>query len=655
MNTISWDWKYHDVAGEGSSQWSFLQFAFYNGTNYFLEMYMGRGDDYMDGNSSTTARIRVPGFGTRDSWEHTELDLYDIMQEVGFIDLKISSILFETYYYGGILGERVEVLIDNFSMETHPLANPSFEYLDPYSTYDPFQGWWRYSSNGEVTPSTMMHSYSYSANITVAPFGAGTADGLYRSELYFEFDPSLFIDFWWRLEDIQSTSETCAWMDLEFINHLGGNSYLRYIVGRSSAYVISNTTNVKWIDANGFNQTSSWNQLYRNVTADIENAFSISADDWELYQVMTLVYADAGMRTSLLIDDFNYKDGVPPSIDSVTPPSSVMYYDTGYVRTVASDVRPGVARVVVNYTTDSWSTWHTTTGSYSTVNDWFNVFIPMQAYGTTVEFYVIAIDGGGLETIDDNGGSFYSYTVGDDVIPSVSFTTPSFFEEIEGQVSIVIEAVDSGSGVAFVELYIDSGVSMPLVMNDTVAPYEYTWNTDVEDLGTYTLYANVVDNAGLSNGAIVNVTVVDTLAPELNSPDDIEFTVGETGYTIDWDPTDVRPYGYVVYLDGAFYQFNNWNSSSEHIVIDLDGLAVGTYNFTCVVVDGTINGAIDTVFVTVNEAVVTTPTGASSTTTTTSGPTGGGDLMTPLLVVAIVGVVGILLVVFIVLPKMKKT
>ncbi|TFH08336.1 MAG: hypothetical protein E4H14_06635, partial [Candidatus Thorarchaeota archaeon] len=204
MNTISWDWKYHDAAVD-SNQWAYVQFGFYNGTNYFLELYMGRGDDSMEGNSTTTARIRLPGFGTRDSWVHTEFDLYDLMQEVGFIDLKLTLIRFEAMNLPLGLGEKVELLIDNFVMETDPFANPSFEYLDPYTTYDPFQGWWRSTSNGDVNPSTTSHSGTYSANITVDATGIGAADGLYRSELYFEFDPALFTDFWWQLEDIQGT------------------------------------------------------------------------------------------------------------------------------------------------------------------------------------------------------------------------------------------------------------------------------------------------------------------------------------------------------------------------------------------------------------------------------------------------------------------
>ncbi|MHA1930557.1 MAG: hypothetical protein ACTSV2_18440, partial [Candidatus Thorarchaeota archaeon] len=377
MNTISWDWKYSDVTGEGNSQYSFMELNFYNGTNYFMELYMGRGTDYMAGNTTTRARIRLPGFGTRDAWVHSEIDVYELMQEVGFFDLRLVNIKFETYYYGGLIGERVQTLIDNFKMVTQPFGNPSFDYTDLFGTFDPFRGWLRYSSNGDVNPSTTSHAGTYSANITVDATGIDTADGLYRSEMYFKFDPALFTDFWWRLEAIQGTGETCAWIDFELFNHLGGISVLRYILGKSSAYTADNTTQRKWIEADGFNQTGTWNLLSRNITADIEEAFSVSADDWELYQLTTFVYADAGMRTSLLIDEFNLKDMNPPSVDSVSYDSTPMYYEDVHIQTVASDVRPGISGIVINYTTDSWSTWHTIAGAYD-AGDWYNVYIPMQ-------------------------------------------------------------------------------------------------------------------------------------------------------------------------------------------------------------------------------------------------------------------------------------
>jgi hypothetical protein len=139
--------------------------------------------------------------------------------------------------------------------------------------------------------------------------------------------------------------------------------------------------------------------------------------------------------------------------------------------------------------------------------------------------------------------------------------------------------------------------------------------------------------------------VVDSTHPILDTPDDVEFTVGETGNTIDWLPSDSRPTSYEVFVNSVSTFSGDWNASSEHIVVNLDGLIVGSYNYTCVVYDEGGNSAIDTVIVTVND-VVTTPT----TTTTTPPPPGD---MTMLLVLAGAGV-AVVIVVIVVLQMKKK-
>ena len=145
---------------------------------------------------------------------------------------------------------------------------------------------------------------------------------------------------------------------------------------------------------------------------------------------------------------------------------------------------------------------------------------------------------------------------------------------------------------------------------------------------------------------------MDTLDPVLDSPDDVEFTVGESGNNIDWDPTDNRPASYEVFVDTISTYTGLWNSSSEHIVIDLDDLAVGTYNYTCVVYDDAGNIHSDRVIVTVNEVVTTPTTTTTPTSGTTTPPPTGGD-MTMILIVAGAGVAGILVIVVVLWMKKK--
>jgi plastocyanin len=300
---------------------------------------------------------------------------------------------------------------------------------------------------------------------------------------------------------------------------------------------------------------------------------------------------------------------------------------------------------------------------------YYTATIPAQDYGLTVDFRVGVVDTGYQVTVDDNGGLYYSYTVGDDVDPTLTITNPANNTDQEGLLSITADADDAGAGVEYVTFNPDGASAI----NDYTAPYSQNWNLDDAALGSHFIDVTVRDNAGNEVTKRHYITVVDTIDPAIDSPDDIEIYEGDVGEFVTWDPTDGRPDHYVILEDGITVAGNDWNSTSETISYSLDGLSVGEYNYTCIVWDAVGNSVSDSVIVTVSEVITTptttteptttepttseptsTDTGTTDTTTTTGGPTGGGDILTPLLLVAGIGVVGVLLVVFVVLPKMKK-
>ncbi len=95
-----------------------------------------------------------------------------------------------------------------------------------------------------------------------------------------------------------------------------------------------------------------------------------------------------------------------------------------------------------------------------------------------------------------------------------------------------------------------------------------------------------------------------------------------------WHTVDAHPMDYVVYQDNAVLTSGALNDTTETITLFVDGLSVGTHNYTLRVTDMAGNSAVDTVIVTINEGVGTTTSGTttpSETTNTTSGtgePTG---------------------------------
>jgi hypothetical protein len=633
MNIIEVDWKYNDTIGAGISQYAYMRITLSNSSTYQLHLYIGHGNDVLGStNSSSNFYIKMPGFGARDTWIHSKFDLYDMTSALGLYNLSITSIDF--YVYQAIPNASVDLLVDNVKMMTYPTSDPTFEYVDTSGIFDPFIGWVKYSGTGEITQTTTSHSGSYACNITLSNVG----DGIFRNLLYTKIDSALNTDFWWYLDEIPDTGSGYAYIKLEFLVS-GANRYLCYVFGKTPSYTLTNLTTVKYILVDGFNETDVWHNLARNLTADIENAFSESAVDYSLFSFLVYGYADSGHRTSLLVDDLYFTDTTPPVIDSVTIESTPQYYSNTYIRTVASDERPGVSEVIINYTLNGGSSWNAIIAAFD-AGGWYNAYIPAQAYGTNVTFYAIAIDGCGLQTVDDNNGFFYTYTVGDDINPTLTIDSPANNTDVEGLLTITATAEDPGSGVEYVSFNVDGSGSI----KDYTYPYSQNWNLDDESLGSHYIIVTTCDNAGHTVSKTHFITVVDTILPSLDSPADVEFNVGTTGHSIDWNPTDIRPESYDIFVDSVSTYSGLWNASSEHLVLSLDSLGVGTYNYTCVVTDEGGNSVSDTVIVIVN---------AGATTTTTTS-TGGEDILTPLLIVAGIGVVAVILIVFVALPKMKK-
>lgn len=141
---------------------------------------------------------------------------------------------------------------------------------------------------------------------------------------------------------------------------------------------------------------------------------------------------------------------------------------------------------------------------------------------------------------------------------------------------------------------------------------------------------------------VVFVTIEDTVAPQIDSPSDKVIEYGAVGESIQWYATDLDAYQFFLYRNGTEIMMGTWNDGSD-IEVDLDGLAPGTYNFTILVYDHSMNNNVDTVFVVVNPSTTTSTTTTSTTSTTST--TGPGEFP----IVVIVGVVGALVLVGIIL------
>jgi parallel beta-helix repeat protein len=94
----------------------------------------------------------------------------------------------------------------------------------------------------------------------------------------------------------------------------------------------------------------------------------------------------------------------------------------------------------------------------------------------------------------------------------------------------------------------------------------------------------------------------------LSQPVDIQYMVGASIPAVTWDVRLPNPDSYTVLWNGFAIIQGQLNSSLEHLSKPIDGLSVGIYNLTLVVVDESGYSLVDTVIISVTEEAITTPT-----------------------------------------------
>ena len=115
-------------------------------------------------------------------------------------------------------------------------------------------------------------------------------------------------------------------------------------------------------------------------------------------------------------------------------------------------------------------------------------------------------------------------------------------------------------------------------------------------LGNHNFTIVINDTTDLTISDLVWITVQDTTNPTLNSPSDITYELGDTGNSIVWIGTDLKPNNYTVYKNASINETGSWISAGS-ITIYVNGLSIGTWNFTIWINDTSGNNAYDIVFV----------------------------------------------------------
>ncbi|MBD3405228.1 MAG: hypothetical protein GF411_03715, partial [Candidatus Lokiarchaeota archaeon] len=215
----------------------------------------------------------------------------------------------------------------------------------------------------------------------------------------------------------------------------------------------------------------------------------------------------------------------------------------------------------------------------------------------------VSIDVSGLEIgsynftlfVNDTSGMSSTDTVFVDVYDSTSpnINHPSDIEYELGASNNEFAWTGTDLDLASYTIYQDGGVIFSGIYSGQIL----TINVDGLSVGEYNFTVIILDGSGNSITDTVIVTVVDTTSPVVDSPADITYDEGETGYNITWQTDELDPARYIIFRNGSGIVIDDWDG--DDIVIDVDGLSPGTYNYTLYLVDESDNEISDTIWVTV--------------------------------------------------------
>ncbi|MHA1892612.1 MAG: Ig-like domain repeat protein [Promethearchaeota archaeon] len=282
--------------------------------------------------------------------------------------------------------------------------------------------------------------------------------------------------------------------------------------------------------------------------------YTFNLMNWNTTVMYYIKILDNSLNEKLTSPIYNYtvKDNVKPTIGTpVTQNAPVMYYENGSV--VVQLIEPadasGIRQALVNYTSDNWGTWHSinmTRQNGTIYNGYWNAEIPAHSYDTNIQYRIVAFDQEGNSKLS----SIISYTVGDDIAPTVQNHTSSgvFMYYSTVTINVTITEATNGSGIASGAVQLNyavnsipkSSLTMTRVLGDN---FNGTWqvNISVQDYGSVVTY---------------NFTVSDVALNSIDGVDNDQYTVGD----------DVLPDINAVSLDDGNDLIIEYDESAEAII-----------------------------------------------------------------------------------------
>jgi hypothetical protein len=265
-----------------------------------------------------------------------------------------------------------------------------------------------------------------------------------------------------------------------------------------------------------------WSTVAMSPTSGTGYAGTIPAQTWNAFVEYYVNATDNAGAWITASDSYTVGDSVDPQISDIgQTPVSVNYTDSPVVNCDATDAGSGIATVTLYYRVDG-GTWNPVSMSHIS-GDRYEGSIPVQSWNAFVEYYIVAADAAGNSVTDDNSGSYYSYSVGDNIDPIISNVDHSPDPVSSTDTATVgCDVTDVGSGVNTVTLWyqVDSGGWSAVAMSNTAGNH-YEGVIGVQTYASFVEYYIVAtDVAGNSvtednGGSYYSYTVTDGTPPNI--------------------------------------------------------------------------------------------------------------------------------------------
>ena len=231
----------------------------------------------------------------------------------------------------------------------------------------------------------------------------------------------------------------------------------------------------------------------------------------------------------------------------------------------------------------------------------------------------------------------------------IEFNTESYwhFSNFAYDTIIPEHIFNDDTGIGYMGWNTWNPVFDPAAPNVNCGPFVFS---DYEAGELYELTWNPLFHYAPDRTVTTTTTTITNPAPVVVSALDVTYTEGTTGHFANWVVYDDNPLWYYLFVNGQLNITSPWNGTS--IVINIDGLSVGTHNYTLLLSDSSFNIVLSTILVEVQPGTTNTTTTTSTTNTTTTTTT--GDILDIITFTISVGSGIVIIVVVIIIAKQKS-